>query len=157
MNEQDFIDSVRAAKPMLFRLAYSILRNVEDCADALQDALEHAWRKLPTLKNANAFRGWMARIVINCSHNILRKRKLRTMPLDDSLPAPEVTDSGLADALALLDERYRLPLVLHYMEGMPITEVAAVLHLPQGTVKNRLFRARKQLADLIKKEETEWN
>lgn len=157
MTEQAFVDAVREAKPMLFRLAYTILRSTEDCADALQDALEHAWRKLPTLKNADAFRSWMARIVINCSHNILRKRKLRTVPLDEALPTPAAEDNGLMDALSLLAESYRVPLILHYLEGMPIAEVAAALHLPQGTVKNRLSRGRRLLAALLKKEETEWN
>jgi len=152
MTEQAFVDAVHAHQALLFHLAYTLLHNHEDCADALQDALERAWKKKDSLKNPDAFRGWMARIVINCSRDILRRRKLPTAPLDENIPAPAVEDLYLADTLRRLEEALRVPLVLYYMENMSVAEVAQAMRLPQGTVKNRLHRGRKKLAQLYREE-----
>ena len=153
MDEQTFSTAVRQQEDALYRMAFTVLHNDADCADALQDALLRAWRKRDSLRDEQAFRGWMARIVINCSKDILRKRRFRTVALDDQLPAPVVEDESLAEAIASLKEGLRLPITLHYMEGMSIKEVAQVMRLPQGTIKNRLFRGRKQLAVFLHEEE----
>jgi len=155
MDEQTFAAAVRQQENTLYRIAFSVLHNDADCADALQDALMRAWRNLDSLKDEQAFRGWMARIVINCSRDILRRRKFRTVELDDTVPAPIVDDQPLAEALASLAEGLRLPITLHYMEGMSVNEVARVMRLPQGTIKNRLFRGRKKLAAFMNEEEFE--
>jgi len=155
MDEQTFAAAVWQQENTLYRIAFSVLHNDADCADALQDALMRAWRNLDSLKDEQAFRGWMARIVINCSRDILRRRKFRTVELDDTVPAPIVDDQPLAEALASLAEGLRLPITLHYMEGMSVNEVARVMRLPQGTIKNRLFRGRKKLAAFMNEEEFE--
>ncbi len=158
MTEREFLDAVHVHQDMLFRLAYTVLHDPDDCADALQDALERAWRKLGALRDPAAFRGWMARIVINCSRDMLRRRKLRTVQLDENMPAPEVRDTGLSEALSALEEGYRLPLTLFYMENMSVAEVAQAMGLKQGTVKNRLHRGRKRLAAMLTgEEENVWN
>ena len=97
MTEQAFLDAVQTHQSMLFRVAYTILHNHEDCADALQDALEKAWRKKDSIRNPEAFRSWMVRIIINCSRDTLRRRKLTFTSLDENIPAPEVEDYQLAD------------------------------------------------------------
>lgn len=156
MTEQAFVDAVHEHQDMLFRVAYTILHNHEDCADALQDALERAWKKKDGIKNPDAFRGWMARIVINCSRDILRRRKLPTAPLDENIPAPEVEDLELSDTLKRLDEGLRVPLVMRYMENLSVAEIAQAMRLPQGTIKNRLHRGRKKLAQLYHEEGMVW-
>ena len=153
MDEQTFAAAVRQQENTLYRIAFSVLHNDADCADALQDALLRGWQKLDTLKDEQAFRSWMARIVVNCSRDILRRRRLRTVALDDTVPAPAVDDQPLYEAIASLGEGLRLPVVLHYMEGLSVQEVARVMRLPQDTVKNRLFRGRKQLAVFLQEEE----
>lgn len=153
MDEQTFSTAVKQQESTLYRIAFTVLHNDADCADALQDALLRAWRNLDSLKNEQAFRGWMARIVINCSKDILRKRKFRTVALDETMAAPAAEDLPLAEAIASLAEGLRLPITLYYMEGMSVQEVAQAMRLPQGTVKNRLFRGRKQLAEFLQEEE----
>ena len=155
MDEQTFAAAVQQQENTLYRIAFTVLHNDADCADALQDALMRAWRNLDSLKDEQAFRGWMARIVINCSKDILRKRRFRTVELDETVPAPAVDDRPLAEALASLPEGLRLPVTLHYSEGMSVAEVARAMRLPQGTVKNRLFRGRKKLAAFLNEEESE--
>jgi RNA polymerase sigma-70 factor (ECF subfamily) len=162
VDEQTFSQLVLENQEMLFRVAYTILRHQEDCKDALQDALLKAWGSIRTLKDADAFRGWMIRIVINCSRDILRKRKIKTVELteDISLPQAQVQDEALAAALLDLDEGLRLPITLYYTEGLCMQEIAQVMRIPQGMVKNRLFRGRRKLAVLLKEyreEEKAWN
>lgn len=156
MTEQDFVEAVHQHQALLFRVAYTLLHNPEDCADALQDALEKAWRKKDSVRSPDAFRSWMVRIVVNCSRDILRRRKVAFDPLDENLPAPEVQDYQLSDTLARLDKGLRLPLVLHYMENLSIAEISTVMHLPQGTIKNRLHRGRQKLAQLYREEGMVW-
>lgn len=156
MTEQAFVDAVHEHQAMLFRVAYTILHNHEDCADALQDALEKAWRKKDTIRNPEAFRSWMTRIVVNCSRDALRRRKIAFASLDENLPAPEVEDTHLADMLNRLNEGLRLPLILHYMEKLSVADIAQIMRLPQGTIKNRLQRGRKKLAQLYHEEGMEW-
>lgn len=156
MTEQAFLDAVQTHQAMLFRVAYTILHNHEDCADALQDALEKAWRKKDSIRNPEAFRSWMVRIIINCSRDTLRRRKFTFTPLDENIPAPEVEDYQLADTLKRLDEGLRLPIVLHYMENLSVAEIAQTMRLPQGTIKNRLHRGREKLAKLYHEEGMVW-
>lgn len=155
MDEQSFTDAVNQHRDMLYRVAYTVLHNNEDCADALQEALLKAWQRLSTLRDDTHFRGWMTRIVVNCSRDMLRKCKLHLSELTEDIPASPIEDAQLDEALRLLDERLRLPLVLHYMEGMSIEEIGQVLTLPQGTIKNRMFRGRQKLAAILGKEEDE--
>ncbi len=153
MTEEAFVWAVQTHRDLLFRVAYTVLHNPEDCADALQDALENAWRKRHTLRDPQAFRAWMVRIVLNASKSMLRKRRFRFAPLDETIPAPEAEDTALGEMLAALEEGVRVPLVLHYMENMSIAEIAAVMHLTQSAVKSRLYAGRKRLAQQWKEEE----
>lgn len=153
MDEQSFIEAINQHRDMLYRLAYTVLHNNEDCADALQEALLKAWQRLNTLRDDTRFRGWITRIVVNCSRDMLRKRKVRLLELTEDIPTPPIEDAQLDEALCLLDERLRLPLVLHYMEGMSIEEIGQALRLPQGTIKNRMFRGRQKLAEILGREE----
>ncbi len=161
MDEQTFSQLVLENQETLYRVAYTLLHHQEDCKDALQDALLKAWGSIRTLKTIDAFRGWMIRIVINCSKDILRKRNIKTVELteDISLPQEQVEDEALAAALKRLDEGLRLPITLYYTERLCVQEIAHVMRIPQGMVKNRLFRGRKKLAALLKecrKEEAAW-
>jgi RNA polymerase sigma-70 factor (ECF subfamily) len=161
VDEQTFSQLVLENQEMLFRVAYTLLHHQEDCKDALQDALLKAWGSIRTLRSIDAFRGWMIRIVINCSRDILRSRKIKTVELTEDIPFPpeQVEDVALAAALIQLDEGLRLPITLYYTEGLCVREIAKVMRIPQGMVKNRLFRGRKKLAALLKecrKEEEAW-
>lgn len=145
MDKDLFVQQVDQHSGMMYRLALTLLRNDEDCKDALQEAALKAWAKRRSLKEPAYFATWMTRIVINECYNILRKRK--RLVLVERLPeqaAPEV-DSGLWMLLGDLPDKYRLPLVLRYSEGMSEEQIGKALGLPASTVRGRLFRARQQL------------
>ena len=143
MDSREFAERVEAMQGALYRVAYGLLLNRADCADAVQDALLRAWEKRRTLKDEAFFGTWLTRILINECYAVLRRRKT-ALPID-ALPepvAPPDADPALHDAIARLDEKLRLPIVLYYMEGYAVKDIARMLRLPAGTVKTRLARAR---------------
>lgn len=70
MEEAQFTQRVTAARDKLFRIAYTILHDEQDCADALQEALLRAWKNLPRLSEEQYFDTWLVRILINESKRI---------------------------------------------------------------------------------------
>ena len=145
MDNDFFVREVEARSAMMFRVAFTILRDSDDCMDALQEAALKAWEKRRSLRNEKLFTTWLTRILINECNNIRRKRRriisLEVAPEQFS-PPPDPT---LALALQALPEKLRLPLVLRYAEGMDEAEISKVLHLPNSTVRGRIYRAKQQL------------
>lgn len=148
MDKQNFAERVRQRERTLYRVAMSYLASEDDAADAVQEALLRAWNRRNTLRDEQYFSTWLTRILINECKTMLRRRK-RCIPMEQlpQKPAeePAFGERALRDALFELPESYRVPLVLHVLEGYQLKEIAAMLHLPLGTVKTRIARARKQL------------
>ena len=149
MDRMFYIAEIEACSEMMYRVAWSILRNDEDCKDALQEAALKAWEKRGKLREDKLFRTWITRILINVCYDIQRKRR-RTVPLD-GIPEQGHTsapDPALAMALEALPDKLRLPLVLCYSEGMSYEEAAKVLRIPLSTLKGRIHRGK----DMLRKE-----
>ena len=145
MDKDFFVKEIEAHSGMLYRVAYTILRNDDACKDALQDTALKAWEKRGTLKELRYFRTWITRILINTCYDMQRKRR-RMVSIED-VPEPQVAapDISLAMALQSLPEKLRLPLVLYYSEGLTYAEIAQTLRLPMATVRGRIHRAKGQL------------
>jgi len=146
MDKTEFTNAVLEAEPTLYHVARGILHDEHACADAAQQAILRAWEELSTLRRPSYFKTWLVRILINECNAILRQRK-RFAAYDpeaaEAIPADAPSDhSDLYDALQSLDEKYRLPVVLYYLEGFKTREVASMLSIPEGTVKSRLKTAR---------------
>ena len=147
MDKWTFTQNVEQCSRTLYRVAMSYTGNPADAADAVQEALVRAWTRRQTLRNEAFFSTWLTRIVINECKTLLRKQR-RMIPVDTvpdrTLPASDA-DPVLFDKLMQLEEKYRVPLVLFAVEGYKLREIAAMLHLPQGTVKTRIARAKCKL------------
>ncbi len=145
MNRDDFAQKVIQQTDCMYRIAYTLLRNDEDCRDAMQEAALKAWEKRASLREERYFSTWLIRILINECRSIQRKRR-RTVSIEE-IPEPAVPphDPFLSLALQQLPEHLRLPLMLHVSEGMSYAEISTILHLPQSTVSGRIHRAKKQL------------
>ena len=145
MDKATFTVRLEQLTDTLFRVAWAILYNEEDCRDAMQEAALKAWQHRAKLRSEAYFGTWVTRILINECHTIRRKRK-RLVPLDmlpeSSSPPP---DPALGMALRALPEHLRLPLTLHYAEGFDYARIAETLRLPQATVRGRIARAKQQL------------
>ena len=140
----------RAAVVRLDKAARLILRDPELARDAVQEGLIRAWRDLPKLRDPDRFDAWLHRLTVNACIDQTRRRRRRPIEVQLTVihaPAISDTSGALADrdqvdeVLQSLDERGRAIVVLHYFLGMPLTEVAASLGVPLGTVKSRLHRA----------------
>ena len=149
LDREQFTAAVLAAEPTLYRVAKTMLRSEHDCADAAQQAILRAWERLDTLHSTRYFKTWLVRILINECRTILRRQQ-RLAPYDEAaveaIPASAADDhSDLYAAITALDEKLRLPVVLYYLEGFSVTDLARILGVPEGTVKFRLHQARKAL------------
>lgn len=148
MNAERFSELVRQQKGLLYRIARTMLHGDADAMDAVQEALLTAWKNRASLREEAAFRPWLARILVNVCNGMLRKRR-PTLTLLETIPAPEAADTSLPDALELLDEELRLPVVLHYLDGFSLREIGQMISLNENAVKNRLYRARQKLRGLL--------
>ena len=146
MTNDEFSERIVAMMQTLYRISYSQLERSCDRDEAVAECLCKAWQKRIQLKDERFMQTWVIRILINECHNV-QKKISRELPLD-TLPeraAPADADHELHDALLGLDETLRLPIILHYMEGFSTKEIAQILRWPQGTVKSRMLRGRREL------------
>lgn len=137
----------------MYRVACGLLRHDADRQDAMQNALLKAWEKRHTLRDEKLFTTWLIRILINECRNIARAGQ-RVIPMETlpETPAPAY-DMTARDLVDRLPEKQRLCVILHYLEGWPVKEVAQALKVPQATVRGRLMQARKALKLELTKEE----
>ena len=159
-----FAELARAAVVRLDQAARLILRDPELARDAVQEGLIRAWRDLPKLRDPDRFDAWIHRLTVNACIDQTRRRRRRPIEVELApVHAPAISDmaGSLADrdhvdsVLRRLDEQGRAIVVLHYYLGMPLTEVAATLGIPIGTVKSRLHRALEDMRFAIAMEPTD--
>ena len=153
MDKQTFSEAVQRMERSLYRVAMSYTGNVSDAADAVQEALLRAWAKRRTLREEQDFKTWLTRILIRVCVDMQRRKK--RVIVSDNLPeqiAPEPPDPLLREAIEQLEPTLRAAVVLYYLEGYDIRETASLLRVPQGTVKSRLSRARRQLQSFLKED-----
>ena len=140
--------------PGLYRLAVSILYHREDAMDAVQQTAEKAWRVSDRIQSGRE-KAYIVRIVINECRNIQRYRK-RVVPRSDFAEEKTYDENPkLYATICGLPEKYRLPLLMKYMEGFSEKEIAETLHISESAVKSRLHRARNKLKDIILEREGE--
>jgi RNA polymerase sigma-70 factor (ECF subfamily) len=146
IGKEDFVTQVELKSGSLYRIARSILRSEEDCKDALQEAVLKALANRRKLRDEALFGTWITRIAINECHTMVRrKRKYMLQSVVREEKSAPVPNPELRLLLEQIPEKLRLPLVLHYLEGYTYAQIAALLHIPHSTVRNRLSRARKAL------------
>ena len=152
MTKKQYEDEVERLAPSLRRIAYSIVRNEHDAQDAVQQALLAVWARRECVEFAR-LKPYLTRAVMNACRDIQRARQ-KAIPMKEM---PEMSyqppDGMLADAVERLPEELRLPLLLHYMEGYKLTEIAGALGQSLPQVTSRLFRARKRLKRMLEEAE----
>lgn len=147
----------------LYRVARRLTGEPADAEDLVQEALLKAWRGWAGFTPGSNARAWLLTILRNAfvSRWRSRRREGTSVPLDDAEPFlaargngeedPEgrffdqLMDAKVTRAVEALPDEYREAVVLSDLEGLPYAEVAEVLGVPVGTVKSRLFRARRRL------------
>ncbi len=152
VGDRDALDQLlRAVQMPIYRCVDGIVRDKHMAEDLLQDVLVTICRKLRTLRDPALFRPWCYRIATRAAFRRVKRRRreadmLAEQPPTDPALSPTAHDTAsrreqLDQVILTLDHvppASRAVLVLHYLESMPLKEVAAVLGLAVGTVKSRL-------------------
>lgn len=159
--EHEFEERLADSAALAFRVALGVLRNRADAEDVAQESLVRAYRNFTRLRDRQRFRAWLARIAWRLALDHLRsarRRETREAAVQEAArPASSVEDVAassefrqrLARAVEELPEKLRIVVVLAAIEGRDMDEVSRLLALPLGTVKSRLFWARKKLAEKL--------
>lgn len=139
----------------IYAICRRLAGNDADAADATQEAVLAIVRGLTRFEGSSSFRTWSYRVATNACLDELRRRKRRPIATIDE---PERLSDGpdldqqvadrlaIEDALPLIPEEFRAPVVLRDVIGMDYAEIAATLDLAPGTVRSRIARGRRQLA-----------
>ncbi len=152
--------------PALYRLALAILNDPDEAEDAVQETYIAALSALDRFRGDATLKTWLYAIAVNTCRGLLRKRKSRQAVghaiqaihgLLGQAPTPEERalkneqDSGLWIAVDRLDEKHRLPVLLHYLDNLSAPEIARILGISEGTVHSRLHYARHKLSQELDK------
>lgn len=164
-----FEELVRAHEGFVYNLALRTLRSEPDAQDAAQEVFIKAWTSLGSFRGDSKLSVWLYRITGNVCTDMLRRRTPGTVSLTmddgegdgtelevaDSAPTPHEAlekkerTAALAKALEALPEDYRRAIMLREGGGMSYDEIASATGVDIGTVKSRIFRARKKLCEIL--------
>ena len=159
-SETAFTELMRRHEDRIFALALSVTGDRADALEATQETFLTLWRRASSFQGRSRFGTWLYRIGINASRDQLRKRARaprveEAVPEDTTLPG-EIESVALrvdlAQALAALPAEYREAVVMHDLGDIPYEEIARITGVALGTVKSRISRGRRQLADQLEPE-----
>ena len=159
-----FTELFRRYEARIYRLAVTILRHERDAEDAVQDVCLRVFERIKRYRAESSFDTWLTAVIVNVCRDRLRRQKVRrALPLGWLLG--QASDENVVETVAdrlqrqtlwalvdRLEEKYRLPVILHYHEGLSCGEVAHVLALRTTTVYSRLNTARVQLRAMLREE-----
>ncbi|MEX1021269.1 MAG: sigma-70 family RNA polymerase sigma factor [Litorilinea sp.] len=167
-DQRAFGNLVRAYERPVYNLTYRMLGNPQEAEDAAQETFLRAYANLEKYNPSHKFSTWVFAIANNHCIDRLRKRRAVFVSIDDNpvlenlqsdAPLPEpaalrTEQSGeIQELISRLEPDYRTPLVLRYWEEYSYEEIAQTMQLTVAAVKSRLFRARQQLAQLVRTNE----
>jgi RNA polymerase sigma-70 factor (ECF subfamily) len=157
----------------IYNMIYQMIKNREETEDLVQETFIKAFNSLESYNDQYAFSTWLYKIAFNNCIDAIRKKKLRTLPLDKPIKLKEgevqqeIRDDSrspehdylysekknlIQKTIDALPERYRIVLILRHQEDRSYEEISTILKIPLGTVKARIFRAREMLKKKLQKE-----
>lgn len=165
-DEQAFAELVELYKDKVYQVAYRMVGNVHEAQDVAQEAFLRAYTNIDTYDIQRKFSTWLFRIATNVAIDRLRKRKpdfhledpvqgadgltiesqlaADEEPVDDQVIQMETRD-WIQQEIQALPPKYRMAVLLKYMEDLSLKEISDILDLPVSTVKSRIHRGREAL------------
>jgi RNA polymerase sigma-70 factor, ECF subfamily len=161
---QEFNALLAECGPLAFRAAHGVLRSAADAEDVAQEALLRAYQNFHRLREPARFRGWVVRIAFRLALDRWRSARRREVretewsrpelrpapPNAEEIAAANEFRMRLQRAMDQLPQKFRLVLLLSALEEYSLEEISGMLGVPMGTVKSRLFFARKKLAEMLR-------
>jgi RNA polymerase sigma-70 factor (ECF subfamily) len=155
--EREFEDRLRESSSLAFRVAYGVLRHRQDAEDVAQEAFAKAYRSFTQLRDRDRFQAWLVRLTWRLAIDRWRsdRRRIAREQTWEAAARPSSDDAAVSGeraeqlwrAIDRLPEKLRVVVVLGAIQGHDIRTMARLLELPEGTVKSRLYLARKALAE----------
>ena len=147
----------------VLRMAYFYLADRQKAEDVCQDVFIKLYTRGEVIAPGRE-KAWLLRVTVNCCRDLWRsawlKRVVLGAPSLEIMPAQEESMEQREEKAELMRAIHKLPapfreaILLHYYQGLGISEIAQMLNLPEGTISSRLSRAREKLESLLKEEAT---
>jgi len=147
----------------MLNVSFRIVGNVAEAEDVLQEAFVDAFNKVKDFRQDTTFGLWLKQIVVNRSINVLRKRKLELVELEDgqfeNIADEELDDdeetqyqaARVKEAIKELPDGYRVVLSLYLLEGYDHEEISQVLGISENTSRTQFLRAKRKLMEILKR------
>ena len=147
-------EAVEKYGDMLYRISLLILKNTADAEDTVQETFIKYFTKAPEFTDAEHEKAWLITVATNRCRDMLRYRSRHETESEEVLNtyAVEKSDSGILEALMELSDKYRIIMILFYVEQYKIDEIADITGVSVSAVKMRLSRGRKLLEEKYRKE-----
>jgi len=157
----------------IYNMIYQMVKNREETEDLVQETFIKAFNALESYNNQFAFSTWLYKIAFNNCIDSIRKKKLKTYPLDKPIATKEgevqqeIRDDSTSpekemlfsekrkqinDAIRCLPQKYQKVIILRHQEERSYEEISEIMKIPLGTVKARIFRAREMLKRCLQEE-----
>lgn len=161
MSTQEFEKIYERYKTMLYRIAFTYLKNNQDVQDVLQEVFLKRFYQAPPFQDEEHEKYWMIRITINLSKNLLRSFWRKNVgTLDELMESEDVlridfseSETDLFRQVMTLPDKQKAVIYLHYYEGYRCKEIAEILNCKESSVKMKLKKGREILKNQLEQEE----
>ncbi len=166
-DKEAFSELITKYKRLIYNVIYNMINNKEEVNDIAQEVFIRIYRALDKYDPQYKFSTWSVKIATNYCLDVIRKKKVDTMPIDEAVGVSSDIDTPESSylkreqsdrvnyELSKLPEKYRVPLILYHKNGLSYEEMTKVLNEPMTIIKNRLFRARQMLKEKLSAERKE--
>jgi RNA polymerase sigma-70 factor (ECF subfamily) len=162
-----FGELITLYKKLIYNLCLRMLNDKDEAEDALQEAFIKIYRAIKVYNGESKFSTWAMKIASNVCIDLIRKRKAQTVPIDDydfsdgSSPEKSYIASeasrDIKKAVMELPEKYRIMIICYHFMNLSYQEISEVLNEPMTIVKNRLYRARHMLREVLEDKEGDFS
>jgi len=166
-NHEAFSELVTRYKKLVFKVVFNIINNEQEVNDVSQEVFLKVYKNLKAYNPEYKFSTWIIKIATNHCQDIVRKKKIDSVSIDDAINVSDKRDTPeesfirkekvekIREAISELPEKYRIPIILFHKNGLSYEEMTNVMNEPITIIKNRLYRARLMLKDKLVPERKE--
>ncbi|MCX7842906.1 MAG: sigma-70 family RNA polymerase sigma factor [Clostridia bacterium] len=160
--DQDaFAELVTRYKKLVYSVVCHYIKDAEEANDVAQEVFLRIYKALASYNTQYKFSTWAVKISTNLCLDILRKKKVESVPIEEIEVLSREEDTPekkylckertevIRRAISKLPEKYRKPIIMYHQEGMSYKDMADKMKEPMSIIKNRLYRARLMLRESI--------
>ena len=151
---ENFEQAVEQYSFLVYRLAFSYVKNRHDADDIFQEVFLRYLKKMPRFESEEHRKAWLIRVTANCAKKFFRSAsRKRNLPVDETAASSQREDIWLEEALDKLPPNDRAVLHLFYFEDLSVRDICRILNRRESTVRTQLTRARRKLKEILKEDD----